>query len=558
MSRILLIENDAAFAAELARALQARGHQTTVTGEGREGLALATSWHPQAIVLCVELPDMSGYLVCQRLRKDEALRAIPLVLTSADATEKSFADHQRLKVRADDYLQKPYAPADLVEILGSRLGVPETGGEEEELIRLEDGPPEEAGLPALDLDALGDGSASRGASRHDAEAAAPGGEELFLDALGGLGEEPAPARDGEPLRGELGSGLDLDLGGDLDRPVGSDDLDAAAASLPDEDRGPSPFGEESGPGALGSLGDDDEKTGDRPIRAPSADLLRAAGIKVLDEEDPGLDADAPTLPALRALTPPPRAPATTRVVPAAAGPVRTPAPAGPSPGGAQAERLERELAEVRASLSDSRSDLLSRESELRTSKDKIASLARRAEEAEAQLRDARDMAGDRGELEERLAAAERRADEATRSRAEAERRAAEAERRASEAESRKRTEADAAALEKAGALQRELEKAEAQLASVTAQLAAARSQPGERGSGSGTLDKRVAELEGAALKNEERVLKAYQKIRADEKVRDKVRKALAIASQLLDEGMAPDPSADRPTRTVIPPIDPKS
>lgn len=552
MSRILLIENDAAFAAELARALQARGHQTTVTGEGKEGLALATSWRPQAIVLCVELPDMSGYLVCQRLRKDEALRAIPLVLTSADATEKSFADHQKLKVRADDYLLKPYAPADLVQILGGRLGAPETGGEAEELIRLEDGPPEDAGLPALDLDSLGDDPISR---RRDAEAAPAGGEELFLDALGGLGEEPASPHGDDAPGGELGSGLDLDLGGDLDRPVGADDLDAAAASLPDEDRGPSPFGEDAGLGALGPLGDDDEKTGDRPIRAPSADLLRAAGIKMLEEEEPGLDADAPTLPALRALTPPPRSPATTRVVPAAAGPGRT--PAGPSPGGGQAERLERELAEVRASLSDSRSELLARESELRTSKEKIASLARRAEEAEAQLRAAREKAGDQGELEERLAAAERRADDATRARAEAERRAAEAERRASDLESRKRTEADAAALEKAGALQRELEKAEAQLASVTAQLAAARSQPGEQGSGSGPLEKRVAELESTALKNEERVLKAYQKIRADEKVRDKVRKALSIASQLLDEGMAPDPSADRP-RTVIPPIDPKS
>jgi len=575
MSRILLIENDAAYAAELARALQARGYQTTVTGEGKEGLALATSWRPQAIVLCVELPDMSGYLVCQRLRKDEALRTIPLVLTSADATEKSFADHQKLKVRADDYLLKPYAPAALLEILGHRVGVPEGAGEEEELIRLEDGPPEDAGMPALDLDALGDDSASPGAPlREDVPPAPPGGDELFLDALGGLGEEPASARDDEPGRGELGSGLELDLGGDLDRPVGSDDLDAAAASLPEEDRGSSPFGDDSALGALGDddglpahgaggPGNDDEKTGDLPLRGASADLLRAAGIKLLDEDEAkGLDADAPTLPSLRALTPPPRSPAT-RVVPAAAGPGRTTAPA-PATGSAQADRLERELAEVRASLSDSRSELLSRESELRTAKDKIAALARRAEEAEAQVREAREKAGDRSELEERLAAAERRAEEAARARAEAERRAAEAERRAGDAEkraegaqseARRRTEADASALEKAGALQRELEKAEAQLASVTAQLTAARAQAGEKGSPA--LEKRLAELEGTALKNEERVLKAYQKIRADEKVRDKVRKALAIASQLLDEGMAPDPSADR-TRTVIPPIDPKS
>jgi hypothetical protein len=60
------------------------------------------------------------------------------------------------------------------------------------------------------------------------------------------------------------------------------------------------------------------------------------------------------------------------------------------------------------------------------------------------------------------------------------------------------------------------------------------------------LKKRVSELEATNAKNEERVVKAYQKIKADEKVRDKVRKALAIAAQLLEDGM-PAEAEKRPT-----------
>jgi hypothetical protein len=66
----------------------------------------------------------------------------------------------------------------------------------------------------------------------------------------------------------------------------------------------------------------------------------------------------------------------------------------------------------------------------------------------------------------------------------------------------------------------------------------------------GDLKKRVADLEAANAKNEERVVKAYQKIKADEKVRDKVRKALAIAAQLLDEGLPVESPADKERRAA--------
>jgi hypothetical protein len=65
------------------------------------------------------------------------------------------------------------------------------------------------------------------------------------------------------------------------------------------------------------------------------------------------------------------------------------------------------------------------------------------------------------------------------------------------------------------------------------------------------LKKRVQDLEMASSKNEERVVKAYLKIKNDEKVREKTKKALAIASQLLDEGAAAaEPASPEKPRTA--------
>ena len=57
-------------------------------------------------------------------------------------------------------------------------------------------------------------------------------------------------------------------------------------------------------------------------------------------------------------------------------------------------------------------------------------------------------------------------------------------------------------------------------------------------------------MEAASAKNEERVVKAYQKIKADEKVREKVRKALAIATQLLEEGLPAESPAEKERRAA--------
>ncbi|MGF1509342.1 MAG: response regulator [Myxococcota bacterium] len=118
---VLIIEAEDALAHSVSEALRQRGLTTRVTADGREGLDLAQAQRPDAIVLCAELPRMSGYSICAKLKKDPDLRTVPLLFTSSEASESTFEHHKKLKVRADEYLSKPYDIPRLVDLLGQHV-----------------------------------------------------------------------------------------------------------------------------------------------------------------------------------------------------------------------------------------------------------------------------------------------------------------------------------------------------------------------------------------------------------------------------------------------------
>ena len=548
--KILLIENDPPFAATVSGSLEASGFEVRTTGDGKEGLDLARDWAPEAIVLCVELPSLSGYLVCQKLKKDEALKQIPLVLTSAEATEETFDKHKTLKARADDYLLKPYEPEALVEKLGALVGLPEDGRDlaadaaaeaasegDEELVSLEEdvgldaapGEPE-AEVPGLSLESLPDEPAAEGSGSGLDEDL-----KLLDDAFDGLSAPPAAD--------EAAAALDELTG---EKPMAEDEVDAAAASLPEEDEGPARadlggVGDDAD-AALGALGADETLSSGldldadppldgppRPVRAASADLLRAAGIKLLDEE--------PSSAATAMMAPLPD------VEPAA------PRRADAREGGAGDREPHEALERMREELGD-------RDAELRDLRRSVETLSRRADEADAELAQARTRVEAAQEKARKAEGEARRAAEQARS-AEAEvaeqrRKADDAEKRAAAAEQDARRKAEEAAAgaeatSRAEALEREAEELRTELLVARGEADGARGEVERR---TADLKKRVAELEAANAKNEERVVKAYQKIKADEKVREKVRKALAIATQLLEEGLPTESPAEKERRAA--------
>src|SRR5438067_8617779 len=96
-------------------------------------MSLAKKHNPDLIVVCVEAQPTNGYMLCTRLKKDDQLKDIPVILTSANATPDSFEKHKKLKTRAEEYLIKPFAPQAMLEKASQLLGVklPAEDGQDE-------------------------------------------------------------------------------------------------------------------------------------------------------------------------------------------------------------------------------------------------------------------------------------------------------------------------------------------------------------------------------------------------------------------------------------------
>src|SRR5437868_9199193 len=121
--RILLIDSDESFVRGLAAAAGANGFLASAATNSEQGVLLARQENPDLIVVCVEAQPTNGYMICTRLKKDERLKSIPVILTSANATPESFDKHKKLKTRAEDYLIKPFPASALVEKASQLLGL---------------------------------------------------------------------------------------------------------------------------------------------------------------------------------------------------------------------------------------------------------------------------------------------------------------------------------------------------------------------------------------------------------------------------------------------------
>ncbi len=113
-TRVLVLDREGAFAEELRTGLGRLGCEVRVTDDGDLGMRLALADPPDLIMLAIELPGRNGFAVCNKMRKEASLKDVPLVLLSSEATDETFEQHAKLRTRADVYVKKPVAFAELV------------------------------------------------------------------------------------------------------------------------------------------------------------------------------------------------------------------------------------------------------------------------------------------------------------------------------------------------------------------------------------------------------------------------------------------------------------
>src|SRR5690606_6820561 len=109
---LLVVEDDAVLAEQLAEMIRARGLEALVATTGEEGVRLAFEHRPIGIILDVTLPDIDGWAVMERLRNDPRTRTIPVHFVSGvDTPERG------LSLGAVGYLTKPVTRAALLDMV---------------------------------------------------------------------------------------------------------------------------------------------------------------------------------------------------------------------------------------------------------------------------------------------------------------------------------------------------------------------------------------------------------------------------------------------------------
>ena len=117
------------------RVLKAAGFEVLEAGTGADALALARSQRPSVILLDINLPDMSGFEVCQRLKADTATAAIPVLHTSASFTEPA-ARAAGLDGGAEGYLVEPVDTPVLVATINALVRSHRADAERQEFLGL--------------------------------------------------------------------------------------------------------------------------------------------------------------------------------------------------------------------------------------------------------------------------------------------------------------------------------------------------------------------------------------------------------------------------------------
>jgi CheY-like chemotaxis protein len=107
--RVLVIDDNEVHRQTVADVLADEGYQVAIAATGEAGLAAARADRPDVLLLDLLMPGMDGASVLEELRRDEALAAVPVVVTTGVQTS-----HVKRLLHPDAVLFKPFGASELI------------------------------------------------------------------------------------------------------------------------------------------------------------------------------------------------------------------------------------------------------------------------------------------------------------------------------------------------------------------------------------------------------------------------------------------------------------
>lgn len=131
--RLLVVDDNKVNRLLLGRSLEQQGHSVEMAENGRQALDMMHAKPFDLVLLDIEMPELNGYQVLERVTSDLQLRDIPIVITSALEELESVV--KCIEMGAEDYLTKPVNPVLLKARIGASLEKKHLRDQQRELIK---------------------------------------------------------------------------------------------------------------------------------------------------------------------------------------------------------------------------------------------------------------------------------------------------------------------------------------------------------------------------------------------------------------------------------------
>jgi two-component system cell cycle response regulator len=115
-TKILSVDDSKTIRLIVGKAFKSYDCQMVEASNGEEGLAVAARERPDLIILDVTMPVMDGVTMLTKLKEDPELKAIPVIMLTAESGRENVLQIAKLGVR--DYLVKPFKEDQLIEKAG--------------------------------------------------------------------------------------------------------------------------------------------------------------------------------------------------------------------------------------------------------------------------------------------------------------------------------------------------------------------------------------------------------------------------------------------------------
>lgn len=120
MAKILIVDDSPSQLLGIQRIVEKLGHESITAEDGAAGVEVAKRELPDMVLMDVVMPNLNGFQATRQLSREGSTRDIPVVLVTTKDQDTDRMWGMRQGARA--YLTKPFAEADLTDVIGRLLG----------------------------------------------------------------------------------------------------------------------------------------------------------------------------------------------------------------------------------------------------------------------------------------------------------------------------------------------------------------------------------------------------------------------------------------------------